>query len=91
MADAGSSGSRMVMIFAQDACRGCLRCELACSFHNLGHHSFQPEASSTRVYRDNDTNRMTATVDTTCDMCEHEDHIMCIHACPFGARSIVHV
>ncbi len=91
MTDAGNRDNPMVLIFAQDVCRGCLRCELACSFHNSGHHSFQPEASSTRVYRDNDTNRMTMAVDTTCDMCEHEAYILCIHACPFGARGIVHV
>lgn len=91
MTDENNGESRMVLIFAQDACRGCLRCELACSFHNLRHHGFQPEVSSTHVYRDNDTNRMTATVNTTCDMCVHEAQVMCIHACPFGARSIVHV
>ena len=44
-------------------CRGCLRCELACSFHKSGHKFFNPTLSSTRVTRNNENKLVTMILD----------------------------
>ncbi len=67
-------------------CRGCLRCELACSWRHSGRRMFQPSISSTRVTRDNDTRRISMTIDSTCDGCAGEPAPLCVQACVFGAR-----
>jgi len=71
------------------ACRGCLRCELACSYHRSGHRSFDPSISSTRVLRDNDTGETSMTIDETCDLCSNEKSPLCVRHCVFGARGVV--
>ena len=70
------------------ACRGCLRCELACSFHHSGHTAFNPELSSTRVFRSNDTKAIRMALNDSCDHCDNENFPMCVKACVFGARGI---
>lgn len=70
-------------------CRGCLRCELACSFHHSGHREFNPEISSTRILRNNENKEITMALDDTCDQCENEDMLLCVNACVFGARGTV--
>jgi carbon-monoxide dehydrogenase iron sulfur subunit len=70
-------------------CRGCMRCELACSLHHSGHRLFNPEESSTRVYRDSDSGRITMSIDETCDLCIGEDHPLCVKHCVFGARGVM--
>jgi Fe-S-cluster-containing hydrogenase component 2 len=72
-------------------CKGCLRCELACSFHKSGHKLFNPALSSTRVLRNNDNKEITIIIDETCDLCQNEDEDipLCIKYCTFGARGII--
>lgn len=70
-------------------CKGCLRCELACSFHQSGHNLFNPELSSTRVYRDNDNKQIIMRIDDTCDYCENESIPLCVKYCVFGARGVI--
>ena len=70
-------------------CRGCLRCELACSFHKSGHKFFNPTLSSTRVTRNNENKLVTMILDETCDSCANEDTAFCVKACVFGARGII--
>jgi len=67
-------------------CKGCLRCELACSFHNSGHKLFSPALSSTRVTRDAENKTITLSIDSTCDLCAGEEFPLCVKACVFGAR-----
>ena len=74
--------------FDPHRCRGCLRCELACSFHHNGHTAFQPTLSSTTVLRDNDTKRITMTIDGSCDSCTNEPGALCVQHCVFGARGV---
>ena len=71
------------------ACRGCLRCELACSYHRSRHRSFDPSISSTRVHRDNETGKTSIMIDETCDLCSNEDSPLCVRHCVFGARGVV--
>jgi len=70
-------------------CRGCLRCELACSYHQSGHKMFNPNISSTRVSRNNKNKEITMILDDTCDLCETEDIFLCVKACVFGARGVL--
>lgn len=70
-------------------CRGCLRCELACSYHRSGHRMFNPAMSSTRVLRNNNNKEITMILDDTCDLCENEDILLCVKACVFGARGVM--
>ena len=70
-------------------CKGCLRCELACSFHKSGHKFFNPEISSTKIARNNDHKEIIMMVDDTCDLCKDEVIPLCVKYCPFGARGIV--
>ena len=69
-------------------CRGCLRCELACSFHHSGHRFFDPALSSTRIFRSNADKTVSMTIDGTCDGCADEPRPLCVKACVFGARGI---
>ncbi len=71
------------------SCRGCLRCELACSFHNSGHKAFDLSLSSTRVLRSNENKRIQMTIDDTCDGCSNETAPFCVTACVFGARGFL--
>jgi Fe-S-cluster-containing dehydrogenase component len=71
-----------------DRCRGCLRCELACSWRRSGRRLFQPSLSSTRVLRSNEDRSVTMTIDATCDGCAGERTPLCVEACVFGARRV---
>ncbi len=66
-------------------CTGCLRCELACSFHHSGRVSFQPERSSLRVNRSNSDKSMRIALDDGCDGCAGERFALCVEACVFNA------
>jgi len=70
-------------------CKGCLRCELACSFHKSGHKFFSQELSSTKVSRSNEDKKIIIKIDETCDLCIDEDTPLCVKHCVFGARGIV--
>lgn len=70
-------------------CKGCLRCELICSFHKSGHRLFNPVLSSTKVLRNNENKEITMQIDEGCDLCEDEDIPLCVKYCPFGARGII--
>lgn len=79
----------MFILLDASRCKGCRACELACSFHHSGHKSFNPANSSTRVSRDNDTARITLSVDSTCDLCAGEERPLCVKYCAYGARSVM--
>jgi Fe-S-cluster-containing hydrogenase component 2 len=66
-------------------CTGCLRCELACSFHHSGRTRFQPELSSIRVSRSNVDKSVRMTIDDSCDGCASERSVLCVRACVFNA------
>lgn len=66
-------------------CTGCLRCELACSFHHSGRTCFQPERSSVRVSRSNVDKSIRIALDDTCDGCSGENFLLCVRACVFNA------
>jgi Fe-S-cluster-containing dehydrogenase component len=70
------------------ACRGCLDCELACSYHMSDHKFFSPNLSSTKVLRDNDDGTVSMTIYDTCDLCANEDVPQCVKYCAFGARGV---
>lgn len=70
-------------------CKGCLRCELACSFHKSAHQSFNLSLSSTRVLRNPEKKKITLMINETCDLCENEDYPLCVKYCVFGARRII--
>ena len=72
-------------------CIGCLRCELACSYHKSGHKLFNPMLSSTKVLRNNENKEITMVIDETCDLCESEDEDfpLCVKYCVFGARGVM--
>lgn len=70
-------------------CKGCLRCELACSFHKSGHKFFNPELSSTAVFRNSETKEITMQIDESCDFCEKENFPLCVKYCDFGARGVI--
>lgn len=70
-------------------CKGCLRCELACSFHKSGHKFFNPELSSTKVSRSNKDKKIVMQIDDTCDHCEGESFPLCVKYCVFGARGVI--
>jgi Fe-S-cluster-containing dehydrogenase component len=67
-------------------CQGCRLCEAACSFHQTGHKEFNPALTSTRISRDNDSARITMSVDSTCDSCRGEESPLCVKYCAYGAR-----
>ena len=69
------------------ACTGCLRCELACSFHHTGEFSRSGSSIQVRkslsddgihihVTRSADGNR------PPCDLCKGEEIPFCIRFCP---------
>lgn len=78
----------MFVLLDAGRCKGCRICELACSFHHSGHKAFSPSISSTRVSRDNDTARITLSVDSTCDLCSGEEQALCVKYCAYGAREV---
>ncbi len=70
-------------------CKGCLRCELVCSYHKSEHKLFKPALSSTKVLRSNENKVITMKIDETCDFCESEDVPLCVKYCVFGARGVM--
>lgn len=72
-------------------CKGCLRCELACSYHKSGHKLFNPMLSSTKVLRNNENKEITMIIDENCDLCDSEDKNfpLCAKYCVFGARGVM--
>ena len=70
-------------------CTGCLRCELACSFHHSGHTCFEPERSSIRIYRSNVDKAIRMVLDDSCDFCAAENNVaLCVRACVFKALGV---
>jgi carbon-monoxide dehydrogenase iron sulfur subunit len=69
-------------------CKGCLRCELACSFYQSGCKIFNPELSSTKVFRSNQDKKISMMIDDTCNECIDVEIPYCVKACVFGARGI---
>jgi len=66
-----------------EACYGCRRCELACSFHHA--EVFSPELSSIKVARDNRTGQVEWSIGSTCDSCKGEAQPLCVKYCAYGA------
>jgi Fe-S-cluster-containing dehydrogenase component len=79
----------MRLIISPHKCRGCLRCEMACSFHKSGHKFVNPSISSTRVVRNDANYVFQIFLDSTCDLCENEKEPLCVSSCVFGARRFV--
>ena len=69
-------------------CKGCKLCEAACSLHHTGHEAFNPALISTHVHRDNDSGKITMSLDSTCDWCKGEETMLCVRYCAYGARSV---
>jgi hypothetical protein len=40
------------------------------------------------VSKDNDTARITLSVDSTCDLCSGEEQALCVKYCAYGAREV---
>lgn len=62
-------------------CRGCLSCQLACSFAKYG--LFNPLKSHIRIERDVETENTYPVIDSECDLCGGDP--ACAEACPYGA------
>lgn len=89
MKNVSSSGKGPLRIWMDPhLCRGCLACELACSYHMSGHKAFNPALSSTRVVRNNDDGTINMTIYDTCDLCVNEDMPLCVKYCQFGAIGV---
>jgi carbon-monoxide dehydrogenase iron sulfur subunit len=66
-------------------CKGCLYCELACSFHHA--NEFLPDKSSIKIGFDNDYGLSVAILNT-CDLCSEEEIPLCMEFCPVKAVKI---
>jgi hypothetical protein len=53
-----------------------------------GHEAFNPALTSTRIHRDNDSAKITMSIDSTCDQCEGEKAPLCVKYCAYGARRV---
>lgn len=73
----------MRIIRDAEACYGCRRCELACSFHHGG--AFSPELSSIKVARHNRIGQVEWSIGSTCDSCKGEVKPLCVKYCAYGA------
>jgi Fe-S-cluster-containing dehydrogenase component len=78
-----------LILVDQENCQGCRICETACGFHHTGHKEFNPGRSSTRVSRDNDTGKITLSIDSICDGCQNEEIPLCVKYCAYGVRGVV--
>lgn len=67
----------------EENCKGCLACELACSFHHT--KEFSIEDASIRIFSDSEGGLQIAIL-PTCDLCLDERLPLCIEFCP--ARAI---
>jgi Fe-S-cluster-containing dehydrogenase component len=76
------------MLLDPTRCKGCRLCEAACSLHHADHKAFNPVVTSTRIHRDNDSGKITMSLDSTCDWCEGEETLLCVKYCAYGARSV---
>lgn len=77
-----------MMFLDPTRCKGCRLCEAACSLHKTGHEVFNPALSSTRIHRDNDSARITMSIDSACDQCVGEEVPLCVKYCAYGARRV---
>jgi len=66
-----------VLLIDPTKCRGCRRCEYACSFANEG--EFNPNLSRIRIFPLSDS------VSTVQNVCQHCDTPLCFFACPVNA------
>ncbi len=69
-------------------CKGCRMCEAACGLHKTGHAAFNPALASTRIHRDNDSGKITISLDSSCDGCRGEETALCVKHCAYGARRV---
>lgn len=76
------------MILDPTRCRGCRLCEAACSLHHTGHKAFDPSVITTHIHRDNDSGKITMSLDSTCDLCKGEKTLLCVKYCAYGARGV---
>lgn len=67
-------------------CKGCLSCELACSFHHK--KMFCLDESSINITFDSDYG-LHIDVLNTCDLCMDEEMPLCMEFCPAMAIKIV--
>jgi len=76
------------MLLDPTRCKGCRLCEAACSLHHTDHEAFNPALTSTHIYRDHDSARITMSIDSTCDLCAGEEAPLCVKYCAYGARRV---
>ena len=69
-----------------ELCTGCRLCEVACSFHHC--RTFDPEASSIKIYRDDNKGTISITILSTCDQCHNEAEPLCVTFCDRDALGI---
>jgi Fe-S-cluster-containing hydrogenase component 2 len=67
----------------QQVCTGCHTCEVICSLHHVG--GMGTGASSMRISRSNHTSEIVWRVESTCDLCTHEEQPLCIKYCQLNA------
>ena len=76
--------------WSQQACYGCRRCELICSYHHV--KAFQPSASSIHVVNRFRVGEIEWVIDeNTCDMCQGQSQPLCVNYCEYGALEEVSV
>ena len=61
-------------------------CEAACGLHKTEHKAFNPALTSTHIHRDNDSGKITMSLDSSCDSCRGEETLLCVKYCAYGAR-----
>lgn len=69
------------LIISAPKCRGCLSCQLACSF--VKYKLFNPLKSHIRIERDVETEDTYPVIDSECDLCGGNP--VCAEVCPYGA------
>ena len=79
---------RMRLRVIPENCRGCLSCQLACSFSRF--KVFNPAKSCIRLMRDVETENTYPKIDSNCcNFCYGKP--ACVEACPYGAILFVPV
>ena len=90
----------MIILENQQACTGCLICEMVCSFHHIRNYS--RSQSSIKVDKPifNRAKELRIAISyekeewsPVCDLCDGEDFPLCIRFCPenifkFGRRNV---
>lgn len=77
----------MKIIRNENLCFYCKSCQLACSFHHT--HSFWPEKSNIKVFRNPQSGETEWGIDSTCDLCLEEEIPLCVKYCTYKALNVI--